>query len=1024
MVFISTLLFISTMQGASGDSIAHTESLFAHPGSEYTSGPLWVWNDLLTTEQIEHTLNFLADQHIRQVWVHPRPGLMTPYLSDDWFARYEDTLRVAEERDILVWIYDENSYPSGFAGGYVPEQMPESRSLGMRLEEVSEVDLANPAYYAIYEKTDTGLKLLPAGEGIRTGAFLVGRIEEAGTSPWYGGKFFVDLLRPGVTEKFLEITLDAYKERFGKYFGNRIPGSFTDEPHLRTAGEFHWTPDLPEQYALRWNRDFRDDLPLMKEVSAEGRRVRHHYFRTINELFMERWGRKYHDYCAANDLEMTGHYWEHEWPNCAMVPDNMAMSSLQQRPGIDMLLNRYEEGPHAQFGNVRSCLEVSSVASQTGRARTLCEVYGASGAEMTFEDYKRIGDWLQVLGVNTLNEHLSDITQRGARKRDYPPSFSYHSPWMEQYHVLVDYFARITSALTQGEQINRCLLLEPTTTAWMYQFSEGEHLAMVGDDFQALVVRLAKEQLEFDLGTEAILPELGSVHKTHKGCFLRVGERNYSVVIIPAEMENLDRCTFELLKEFLDKGGLVLSVGNDEAPRCVDGVEASEVTLLKKSTGWKRCAPEQVTATAEAHSKPGLKISLADGNTATVYHHRRQLKDGEILFLVNTSNDCSAAGSISTPLQGIRKACPRTGKIEAYPSKRDGKLCTASFVLPPCGSLLLFLDQKVKAADPAPAQAAATTQIALSDIEVRRVDDNNMILDYVDVQVREKSLQGVFWKEAAAFSFKENGLSGNIWDHCVQFRDELLQMEFPEDSGFQMNYRFTIEGAVPERLYLVVERADLYTITCNDVAIRPEEGLWWLDRSFQMINLAGAAQSGDNRVHLSAQPMTVFHELEAAHLVGDFSVKPTEKGFVVTAAAPLKLGAWNAQGLPFYGRRVCYTATAQIEQKSGRYLLQVPQWQGVVAEVRVNGQKSGVVYGQPPICDITDQITAGSNTVEFIVYGSQRNPLGPHLGNQDLGFCHPGSWNKAPVAPQPAGEDYFTMPYGLLAPFELLHETF
>ena len=32
-----------------------------------------------------------------------------------------------------VWIYDENSYPSGFAGGHVPDQMPESYNQGQGL---------------------------------------------------------------------------------------------------------------------------------------------------------------------------------------------------------------------------------------------------------------------------------------------------------------------------------------------------------------------------------------------------------------------------------------------------------------------------------------------------------------------------------------------------------------------------------------------------------------------------------------------------------------------------------------------------------------------------------------------------------------------------------------------------------------------------------------------------------------------------------------------------------------------------
>ena len=62
--------------------------------------------------------------------VHPRPGLMTPYLSDEWVSLWSYALEEAKKRGMLLWIYDENSYPSGFAGGNVPEVMPDCNRPG------------------------------------------------------------------------------------------------------------------------------------------------------------------------------------------------------------------------------------------------------------------------------------------------------------------------------------------------------------------------------------------------------------------------------------------------------------------------------------------------------------------------------------------------------------------------------------------------------------------------------------------------------------------------------------------------------------------------------------------------------------------------------------------------------------------------------------------------------------------------------------------------------------------------------
>ena len=123
---------------------------------------------------------------------------------------------------------------------------------------------------------------------------------------------------------------------------------------------------------------------------------------------------------------------------------------------------------------------------------------------------KRIGDWLEVLGVNTLDQHLSYVTIRGARKRDHPQSFSYHEPWWDAYHVSAEYLARLSLALSQGEQVNRVLVLEPTTTAWMYQGDEAK-LKELGDSFFKLLMALEAAQIEYDIGDEDVIARHGSL---------------------------------------------------------------------------------------------------------------------------------------------------------------------------------------------------------------------------------------------------------------------------------------------------------------------------------------------------------------------------------------------------------------------------------------------------------------------------------------------------------------------------------
>ena len=195
---------------------AAARKLFASPPREYATAPLWVWNDMLTEEQIRGTMQDLAGQKVMQVFVHPRPGLMTPYLSDEWFRLWKIALDEAEKLDMNVWIYDENSYPSGFAGGHVPEVMPESRGRGLAFREETKAPKVEEPIVAVYQlsadKLENVTQKIRNGESLPEGRYVVASVVRATNSPWHGDRCYVDLMYPGVTEKFLEVTLERVQE--------------------------------------------------------------------------------------------------------------------------------------------------------------------------------------------------------------------------------------------------------------------------------------------------------------------------------------------------------------------------------------------------------------------------------------------------------------------------------------------------------------------------------------------------------------------------------------------------------------------------------------------------------------------------------------------------------------------------------------------------------------------------------------------------------------------------------------------
>lgn len=1020
----STLLALAVTPSGRQDAggMERLRALFAQPTAEYGSAPLWVWNDDLTDETVVSTLGDLAGQGITQAFVHPRPGLMTPYLSPEWFRLWKVALKEAERLGVRLWIYDENSYPSGFAGGFVPDAMPESRGRGLVLSESTAAPSWSDDMLALFDVSGPAPRDVSAaaraGTAMPAGRYLAASVARAKPGPWYGGKFYVDLLYPGVTQTFLEVTLDAYKREIGAEFGRLVPGVFTDEPELRPAGGLPWTDDLPRVFEKRWGYSLLASLPSLQLPVGDWQRVRHNYYQTLLDLFVDRWGKRYFEYCARNGLEFTGHYWEHEWPVCLNVPDNMAMSAWQQRPGIDTLMNQYAEGPHAQFGNVRAVKEVSSVANQLGRARTISEAYGAGGWDLRFEDMKRIGDWLYVLGINTLDQHLSYVSLRGARKRDHPQSFSYHEPWWDAYGESARYFARLSVAMTAGRQVNDVLVIEPTTTAWMHNApgKPAAELEALGASFQDLLVALERAQVEYDLASEDVLARHGKV----AGRRLQVGQRSYAAVVLPPHTVNLNGRTLALLEPFVASGGVLLAAG--DPPARIDGAIAEGGAALARAASWNRIDAASLPKTLLDLQDGRFQIARDEGDRGILFHHRRQLPGGEqLLLLVNTSLEARSAGSVDCAARGVERWDPATGRTESYPFEPTATGSRLRYDLPEAGSLLLRLSPETMAPGSVPREKAVAIAPSAPPV-VRRVGPNVLVLDYVDVRAGGERLERTYFYEASQFAFRKNGVERNPWDSAVQFRDELITRTFPPGSGVEATYRFTIAGAVPADLAIVVERPDLYEITCNGTRVAAASGQWWLDRSFGRIELAAAARPGENQVALKAAPFSLRHEIEPAYLLGSFALEAAPSGFVVVPDRPAALGAWNAQGQPFHSQGMAYTETFDVAAPGGRYLVRLGTWYGSVATVNVNGRAAGVIYSAPWTLDVTGLVRPGANTVEITVVGTLKNTLGPHHGDPALGTAWPAMFQKGPKNGPPPGSGYSTVAYGLFEPFELIRK--
>ena len=1006
------------------ESFEEIKAHFKNPGKDFQTAPLWVWNTKVTKTIIDSMMAEFKKNSFGGVFVHPRPGLITEYLSDEWINLYGYTINKAKELGMNIWIYDENSYPSGFAGGLVPDQMPASYDQGQMLKLIKSDTLpANTNDIFLCLKKDNTIfsnitKDFKKDSGKPGSYYIFKKQSYAKQAGMVGPPDFprVDLLVKGVTDKFIDVTLEKYAKAFGNEFGQTIKGTFSDEPSIPTHGSatVRWAPDLFDVFREKWGYDLVPNLVSLYEEEGDWKRIRHNYQQTLLQMFIDRWSKPMSAFAQKNNLLWTGHYWEHGWPDPNEGPDNMAMYAWHQQPGIDMLFNQFNEtSPNAQFGNIRSVKELSSVANQFNRKRTLSETYGGAGWDLTFKEMKRLGDWEYALGVNFMNQHLSWMSMRGSRKYDYPPTFSYQNSWWPCYKGLNEYFGRLSYALSRGQQRNDILVLEPTTSAWMYYShakQNGDSFYEIGKKFQEFVTQLQKAHVDYDLGSENIIKDHGAV----EGAEFKIAAATYSIVVLPPTMDNLDSRTYELLKDFVQNGGKIISFSK---PQRIDGRVDDELSKVRPDENNLFIYEKLTQDIIERHfQKNDFRISIAKetGGKGNLYHHRRMLKDGQLLFLSNADMENSCSGSVSLiGKKGVQLLDLNTGKVLPYSGTIQNGDLTVLFEIPPAGSKLFYFSDKPNGVTKPIIKFQKQPQKG-SPLKINRPKENTFMVDFCVVKVNGKVYGPLHVKDASTLIFKEHGFNKNPWNHQMQFKKNIIDRDtFSRASGYEVAYKFNIENNVKAVDFRgVIEEKDLWTnIKINGQAIQPDQDAWWLDRSFGVLRLGKYLHSGENILSLTLQPMSIYGEIGSLFILGNFNLQSTNMGWQIIEPQPLQAGIWKNQGLPTYGQGITYEKEFSLNAGPIGYEVMLDDFKGTVAEVQVNGKIAGIIYSDPYTLDISDFVKTGKNKIEVMVIGSLRNLLGPHYGKSATGYSGPDSWGD--VKDIPPGRSYNLFDYGL-----------
>ena len=641
--------------------------------------PFWSWNGKLEENELLRQIIWMKETGMGGFFMHARSGLKTDYLSEEWFSHIKRCAVKAKEEGMSAWIYDENGWPSGIAGG---KMLQDSTNLEWYLEaDEGKSDICALVSYDVSGKI---LRRLKNGENASRALNVYRRTAVSS----------VDLSDYNVTDKFIRLTYQEYKIKLKKDF-ELIDGFFTDEPQLCRKG-LPFPHLIARYFEENYEEDILDSLGLLFIEKKGFRRFRYRYYKACQTLFLNNFAKKVYGWCEQNGVRLTGHYIEERdlYSQMLFNAGIMPFYKYQHIPGIDWLCRR--------FMSVVPARQVGSVAAQFGKRKVLTESFAMTGWDVLPLELKAIIEFQHFYGTNTLCQHLVPYSEANERKFDYPLHFSEITPWIaaggkdfnEYFNILGGFFA-------ETEEFVNVAVLHPIRSAY-FVFKHGDEYSTkeLDDAFLGLSCLLARRGVGFHYLDETLLAEHGFV----KGDKICCGKKEYTFLIIP-KCYTMDKSTFALLSEFYANGGKILFAY--DKPGYVEGDRQDY-----------SCFSDTVTIEEIFAAQP-YRIETISENVYSVY---RKCGGFDCICLLNTDNDRAAECFLHVE-----------GTLTKYDVCSGEEIPVSGRVtLAPLQSAYIIVRRDIAFPAIPPVQEMNKITLPVKDMRVVAHSDNALILDFAE----------------------------------------------------------------------------------------------------------------------------------------------------------------------------------------------------------------------------------------------------------------------------------------------------
>ena len=197
---------------------------------KYGAKPFWAWNGKLDKEELIRQTEVMKEMGFGGFFMHSRTGLATEYLSDEWFDDINACADAAEKEDMESWLYDEDRWPSGSAGGIATkEEKYRMQYLRCNIVMKDLFEWSDDIICAFAADVD-GINFLGEVQiskhtdivSLPTKDIIYFTQEYMVPTPTYNESSYLDTLSREATEHFIETTHELYAKKCGKRIGKSI----------------------------------------------------------------------------------------------------------------------------------------------------------------------------------------------------------------------------------------------------------------------------------------------------------------------------------------------------------------------------------------------------------------------------------------------------------------------------------------------------------------------------------------------------------------------------------------------------------------------------------------------------------------------------------------------------------------------------------------------------------------------------------------------------------------------------------